>query len=101
MTQSFQRTKGDPFQGNYNGGSTFSSALEYQQSRFMALIGQPEGDNYVSYTGGTLVSDSLLGMKYLLQSNNQQPDRPGTPANTTEFKRGIQMAFTQLNGRTI
>ncbi|SOB42518.1 Bacterial membrane protein [Weissella viridescens] len=88
VTQSFQRTKGDPFQGNYNGGSTFSSALEYQQSRFMALIGQPEGDNYVSYTGGTLVSDSLLGMKYLLQSNNQQPDRPGTPANTTEFKRG-------------
>lgn len=85
--QSFARTKGDPFQGQYNGASTFSSALEYQQSRYMALIGQPEGDNYIDYNGGTLVSDSMLSMKYMLESNNQEPSRPGTPANTTIFSR--------------
>ncbi|MBM7616639.1 putative membrane protein YfhO [Weissella uvarum] len=87
VAQTFQRTKGDPFQGGYNGGSAFSSALEYQQSRFMALIGQSEGDNYVDYSSGTIVSDSILSMRYLLQDNRQEADRDGTPANTTQFPR--------------
>jgi uncharacterized membrane protein YfhO len=87
VAQSFQRTKGDPLQGNYFGASTFSSALEHQQSDFMAAIGQPEGDNYISYDGGTLVSDSLLGMRYLIQPSGQEADTKGTPTNMKTFAR--------------
>lgn len=67
VTKNFQRTKDDPMQFGYAGGSVFTSMLESQQSDLMATFGQPEGDNYIAYDGGTLVSDSLLGMRYLLQ----------------------------------
>lgn len=87
VAQSFQRTKGDPLQGNYNGASTFSSALEHQQSDFMAAIGQPEGDNYIAYSSGTLLTDSLLGMRYLLQPSGVEPNTPGTPTNMQTYQR--------------
>lgn len=87
VAQSFQRTKGDPFQGHYYGASVFSSGLEHQQSDFMAAIGQPEGDNYISYDSGTILTDTFLGMRYLLQSNDHEANRPGTPANLTTLRR--------------
>lgn len=87
VAQSFQRTKGDPLQGNYYGASTFSSALEHQQSSFMAAIGQPEGDNYVSYSNGTLLTDDLLGMRYLMQPTGNASEDKGTPSNMATFPR--------------
>ncbi|WP_027699389.1 YfhO family protein [Weissella oryzae] len=87
VAQSFQRTKGDPLQGNYFGASTFSSALEHQQSDFMAAIGQPEGDNYVTYNSGTLLTDDLLGMRYLMQPTGNQAEQKGTPSNMATFPR--------------
>lgn len=87
VAQSFYRTKGDPLQGHYYGASTFSSGLEHQQSAFMSLIGQPEGDNYITYTSGTLVTDSWLSMRYLLQSNGVEKNTPGTPAADEIFPR--------------
>lgn len=87
VAQSFQRTKGDPLQGNFNGASTFSSALEHQQSDIMAALGQPEGDNYIAYSSGTLMTDSLLGMRYLLQPTGSQPAVNGTPTNMQTYSR--------------
>ena len=87
VAQSYQRTKGDPLQANYNGASTFSSALEHQQSDIMAALGQPEGDNYIAYTSGTILSDSLLGMRYLLQPTGHEPNISGTPTNMQTFAR--------------
>ncbi|MDR3189859.1 MAG: YfhO family protein [Lactobacillaceae bacterium] len=87
VAQSFQRTKGDPLQGDYYGASTFSSALEHQQSDFMATIGQPEGDNYITYKSGTLISDSLLGMRYLIAPNGADATADGTPTNMQTFPR--------------
>lgn len=87
VAQSFQRTKGDPFQGHYYGASVFSSGLEHQQSTLMAALGQPEGDNYISYDSGTILTDTFLGMRYLLQSNEHEASRAGTPANLTTLSR--------------
>lgn len=87
VTQSFHRTKGDPLQGHYYGGSTFSSGLEHEQSAFMSRIGQPEGDNYINYTNGTLFTDSWLSMRYLMQSNGMQKSTPGSPAADQVFPR--------------
>jgi uncharacterized membrane protein YfhO len=104
VAQSFQRTKGDPLQGGYFGASTFSSALEHQQSDFMAAIGQPEGDNYITYDGGTLVTDSLLGMRYLLQPSGQQADVSGTPTNMRTYPRtdtNRAYTITKQNGQVL
>ena len=87
VAQSFQRTKGDPLQGNYFGASTFSSALEQKQTHIMAVLGQPEGDNYISYDSGTVMTDSFLGMRYLMQFSGNEPTTKGTPTNMASFPR--------------
>src|SRR5699024_9990193 len=100
VAQSFQRTKGDPLQGNYQGASTFSSALEHQQSDIMAAFGQPEGDNYIAYSSGTLMTDSLLGMRYLLQPTGNQPTVSGTPTNMQTYSRSDTNGNYQLVNQT-
>lgn len=64
--KTFMRTKDDPMQADYNGASHFGSTLEPSIPSFMGSIGQPDGDGFVTYTNGTKVSDSLLGMKYFM-----------------------------------
>lgn len=67
--QTFSRTKNDGLALGLNAGSYFSSALEKSIPDFYGQMGEPDGDNYVTYSGGTLITDSLLGMKYYIQQN--------------------------------
>ncbi|WP_412988221.1 YfhO family protein [Pediococcus siamensis] len=60
----YMRTKDDAMQAAFNGGSHFSSTFETQIPNFMQKIGQPDGDGFVTYSNGTLITDSLLNMKY-------------------------------------
>lgn len=64
--QTYSRTKNDGLAHNLNTGSYFSSALEKTIPDFYGQIGNPDGDNYVTYSNGTLITDSLLGMKYFM-----------------------------------
>lgn len=64
--QTYSRTKNDGLAQDINTGSYFSSALEKNIPNFYGQIGNPDGDNYVSYSNGTLITDSLLAMKYYL-----------------------------------
>lgn len=73
----YSRTKNDGLAHDLNTGSYFSSALEKNVPDFYGMIGNPDGDNYVTYSNGTLISDALLGMKYFITpksnlSNTQQ-----------------------------
>lgn len=70
--QTFMRTKDDPMQDDYYGGSHFGSTLEPSIPSFMGSIGQPDGDGFVTYTNGTQVSDSLLDMRYFMTSQPVQ-----------------------------
>lgn len=70
------RTKNDGLAHNVNYGSYFSSALEKSIPDFYGQIGEPDGDNYVAYTNGTLITDSLLDMKYLIQPKEEDEIRP-------------------------
>ncbi|WP_246163793.1 YfhO family protein [Weissella coleopterorum] len=86
VAKNFQRTKDDPMQFGYAGGSVFSSMLEHQQSELMAVLGQPEGDNYIAYGGGTLISDSMLGIRYLLRvDQNNTRSIPATMFNDNRY----------------
>lgn len=60
----FSRTKNDPIQMNYNGGSSFNSNLETNMLNAMSALGQPTTSGNVSYMNGTLITDSLLSFKY-------------------------------------
>ena len=60
------RTRNDPMTGNYRGADQFNSLLEPATPQFFGQIGQPEDDGSVAYTNGTLITDSLLGIKYFL-----------------------------------
>lgn len=62
--QTYSRTKNDGIAHDLNTGSYFSSALEKSIPDFYGQLGDPDGDNYVTYSNGSLISDSLLGMKY-------------------------------------
>lgn len=64
--QTYSRTKNDGLAHNLNTGSYFSSALEKTIPDFYGQIGNPDGDNYVTYSNGTLITDSLLSMKYFI-----------------------------------
>lgn len=77
--QVYSRTKNDGLAHDLNTGSYFSSALEKNMPDFYGMLGNPDGDNYVTYSNGTVISDALLGMKYFitpktnLSGNQQQP----------------------------
>ncbi|KRM89248.1 YfhO family protein [Liquorilactobacillus vini] len=77
--QVYSRTKNDGIAHDLYAGSYFSSAMEKSIPDFYGQLGDPDGDNYVTYSNGTLISDALLGMKYFIapkqlgQTNNGQP----------------------------
>lgn len=94
MTPTFMRTKNDPLSGQFNGGSVFSSTLEKDMPTFMGAMGNPDGDGFVTYTNGTLLSDSLFNMKYVIDrqtnsgtlgSNIVNP--VSTRADLTDYQR--------------
>ncbi|KRN95070.1 hypothetical protein IV55_GL000351 [Furfurilactobacillus siliginis] len=66
----FQRTKGDPLQGDYFGASHFGSTLERKTTGFYDLTGNPDGDGFITYANGTQFMDAFLNMKYFWNVNN-------------------------------
>lgn len=68
--KTFMRSRNDALQCDYYGTDLFDSMLNPHVSQFMQDIGQSAGDNYTSYTNGTLFTDSLLGIKYIFQNRN-------------------------------
>ena len=75
--QTYVRTKNDGLAHNFNAGSYFSSALEKSLPDFYGQLGNPDGDNYITYTNGTLISDSLLAMKYFYDNKDLGEVTPG------------------------
>lgn len=60
------RAKGDAMQVGYMGTDEFTSLQPKAYPKFYGLIGQSAGDNFVAYTDGTMITDSLLDIKYWL-----------------------------------
>ena len=65
VAQTYSRTKNDAMSADFFSGSHFSSAFSKSIPTFYGKIGQPDGDNYVTYSNGTLLTDALLNMKYV------------------------------------
>ena len=80
VAQTFQRTRGDSMMLNYYGGAHFSSALPKATPTFFGNFGQPDGDNYVVYSNGSVLSDAFLGMKYFITANGKDNGDAGQPS---------------------
>ena len=57
------RSKNDSLQVPTYGVSHFSSTFEKETERFFDAIGVRQGNAYVNYSNGTLLTDALLGIK--------------------------------------
>lgn len=78
--KTYERTKNDPMEADYNGASQFNSMMEPKITKFFAKIGQAKGDGYVTYNNGTLFTDALLDMRYYLHERQdvQLPTKQGS-----------------------
>jgi uncharacterized membrane protein YfhO len=72
----YSRTKNDPIQLGFNGGSSFNSNLETNMLDMMSALGQPTTSGNVSYMNGTLISDALLDFKYWSFVDEQAANSP-------------------------
>lgn len=50
------------------------------------MIGNPDGDNYVTYSNGTIISDALLNMKYFITPINGALLKNGQPLSALTEK---------------
>ena len=76
VSELYNRDRNDGIAFNMNTGSYFSSALEKAIPDFYGKIGDLDGDNNVSYSNGTVLSDSLLNMKYAIAPTTNQTTPP-------------------------
>ncbi len=66
------RKTNDNFALNLRGLSNSTSTLNADQIEFLAQMGYSSKSHWSKYLGGTPVSDSLLGIKYLLASSSDE-----------------------------
>ncbi len=79
------RKTNDNFALNLRGLSNSTSTLNAAQIKFLEEMGYSSKSHWSKYLGGTPVSDSLLGIKYLLSyASNEQNDLWGGPVYTDE-----------------
>ncbi|BDZ30756.1 YfhO family protein [Lactiplantibacillus sp. WILCCON 0030] len=88
--KTFTRTKDDPMQAAYNGADHFSSTFESIIPNFFGSIGQPDGDGVVTYSNGTLITDSLLDMRYFMSKTI-----PKTQADNSNYNSYIPVTSTK------
>lgn len=93
VAQTYERTRGDGMMLDFYGAAHFSSALSKSTPLFFNHFGQAEGDNYVLYSNGTLLSDSLLGMKYIVSPNGKDKNQPGDPTTHIMANRPDTSAY--------
>ena len=66
------RTYNDPFNIGFSGISHFSSTASISQSRFLKKLGLDCYATWCIYSGGTIFSDSFLGIRYVM--SDQTPN---------------------------
>lgn len=66
IAKTFFRTKDDPLELNYYGGSTFNSMMSPSEQQFANNIGIPNTSGSVEYSNGTVVTDAILGYRYII-----------------------------------
>lgn len=83
MEKTFHRTVNDPMGMGFKGISHSSSTMNTPVLRFIKSLGFGMQGHYTKYTGATVLSDSLLGIKYLMY----KPDEISPSVDPKEINR--------------
>lgn len=70
MEKTFDRTVCDPMGIGYAGISHSSSTMNTKALLLLKNLGYGYGGNYTSYNGSTYLNDSLFGLKYLIDKDD-------------------------------
>ncbi len=70
MEKTFDRTVCDPIGMGYAGISHSSSTMNTKALLFLNKLGYGYGGNFTVYNGSTYLNDSLLGIKYLIDKDD-------------------------------
>ena len=70
IEKNFNHTDNDPFSDNYYGISNFNSISNAKVINLVDNLGLKNNDNSYSYQYSDLLTDSLLGIKYFIVSND-------------------------------
>lgn len=92
--------RGDGLSFNFASASVFSSNLAAGTPEFMRALGQMSADYYIQYTNGTALTDSLLGMRYLVTTTRD--GRQETPHHTQQvfgYRRDVRGRVVATAGR--
>lgn len=76
ISKDFYRTRDDPIESNFYGGSTFSSTLRKSTPDFNQKVGNAYTTGSIDYSNGTIVTDSLLSFKYFINTINYNKAYP-------------------------
>ncbi len=71
MDKTYYQKKDDNFALGMNGLSECTSTFNVSTQTFLRDMGYWSQSNYSLYVGGTVVTDSLLGLRYLIYSDEQ------------------------------
>ncbi len=71
MEKTFDRTVCDPMGIGYAGISHSSSTMNTKALLFLKKLGYGYGGNFTCYNGSTYLNDSLLGIKYLIDKDDE------------------------------
>ncbi len=83
MEKTYERKTNDNFALGMNGVSLSTSTLNRETIDFLKYMGYDSKSHNSHYNGGTMVNDSLLGIKYLI-TNKDMSDEYGEPIFTKE-----------------
>lgn len=82
----FQRSKNEAMYTHFDGLNHFGSTIEASAPRLFGYLGLPEGSGFINYTNGTLFTDDLFNIRYLLNPS----------ANTEEYTTSSQYKLFQI-----
>lgn len=69
MEKTFERSKNDSISLNYNGITHYSASYDRNINSFLKNLGFSQDYFWCSYFGSTIMTDSLLGVKYIVSEN--------------------------------
>ncbi len=64
--KTFMRTKNEAMYAHYHGMNHFGSTIEAHVPELYGYLGLPDGNGFVAYTNGTLLTDDLFSVRYLI-----------------------------------
>ena len=68
--KTFMRTKNESMYTHYHGLDHFGSTIEANVPLLYGYLGLPDGNGFITYTNGTLVSDDLFNVRYHLDATD-------------------------------